>query len=337
MKIIILLILSTFYFGYAQDIKFYTVNKQSNELVLVSNSNDYEVLGELDFLDGSSIAMDVHPKNNLIYILKGNGEIYTVNPKNLESNFISKLNNPNIEIKGSWRGITFNFNGDMFTFNEESGSAQGRLYKVLDVNSGMFDYKTAYKSGSPSILGIEFDNDNRLWTIEQCCNHRLNVFNGFTGQLLNIHNKAVSINYPEDLAYFENEDILIGIDIKNEYTADITDFFFADRKTGETEIFVTLEGNYSGVAEFNSFLSIEKEEIAYNVSIFPNPTSDKVSIKSDKLITGIKIYSMSGYIVYETNNNLTSLDIDISEYTSGVYILEYEINNNLFLKKIVKN
>jgi len=46
---------------------------------------------------------------------------------------------------------------------------------------------------------------------------------------------------------------------------------------------------------------------------------------------------MSGYIVYETNNNLTSLDIDISEYTSGVYILEYEINNNLFLKKIVKN
>lgn len=337
MKIILILMLSTIYFGFAQDIKFYTINKQSNELVLVSKSNEYEVLGKLDFLDGSSISMDINPKNNLIYLLKGNGEIYTIDPKTIETNFISTLSNPIIDIKGSWRGITFNINGEMFTFNEESGSEQGRLYKVLDVQTGIFDYKTAYKSGSPSILGIEFDNDNRLWTIEQCCNHRLGVFNGFTGQLLNIHNKAVSINYPEDLAFFENEDILIGIDIKNEYTADKTDFFYADRKTGETEIFATLEGNYTGMAEYNSFLSVEKEEIVYNVSIYPNPTSDKVTIKSDDLISSVKLYSMSGYIVYEYNSNLKSLDIDISEYTSGTYILEYEINNTLFLKKIIKN
>lgn len=337
MKIIILIFISLNLL-ISKEISFLTINKQTNELVRVSSDNDFESLGELNFLDGSSISLETIPNTSSIYLLKGNGELYLINTNNLEHSLLCTLNSPNEDINGSWRGISINNRGDIYVFNEVGGSEEGKLYKLLDLQSGLVEQASNKSSGSPSILGIEFDNSNRLWAIEQCCKHNLRVFSGFTGESISYHKNSVSINYPEDLAYFEGQEILIGIDIKNEFTADKTDYFFADRETGITTIFATLEGNFTGVAEISETSSVERifDNEIYTANIYPNPTSDIFTISSENTISNIRVYNSTGFLLLEFNNPTTKLDVDLSNYASGVYIIEYEINNNSYIKKVAK-
>ena len=91
------------------------------------------------------------------------------------------------------------------------------------------------------------------------------------------------------------------------------------------------------MAEFNSFLSIEKQDLVYNVSVYPNPTNDKITIESENIISTLRVFDAAGYIVYELKNNFNSTTIDLSKFTSGAYIIEYEINNRMFMKKVIKN
>lgn len=86
---------------------------------------------------------------------------------------------------------------------------------------------------------------------------------------------------------------------------------------------------------FNSTgLSVNNNSID-TFNIFPNPVSDILNISSNSIIQNLSIYNMNGQKVIETNTSLKQ--IDISNFSSGVYLLKVVgENEEIIYKKIVK-
>jgi hypothetical protein len=73
------------------------------------------------------------------------------------------------------------------------------------------------------------------------------------------------------------------------------------------------------------------------ISIYPNPASDKLNIKSDiDEIQNVTIFDSLGRIVLNLNT-LTSNEIDIQHLKNGVYIIKFESLNSVQNKRFIKN
>lgn len=81
------------------------------------------------------------------------------------------------------------------------------------------------------------------------------------------------------------------------------------------------------------------ESLAENTSsfnIFPNPATDNLSIEANEEIKEVNIYNIIGVSVYNeqcTNNNL---NVNISEFNSGVYFIKVKTGNGETVKRFIK-
>lgn len=81
------------------------------------------------------------------------------------------------------------------------------------------------------------------------------------------------------------------------------------------------------------------ESLAENTSklnIFPNPATDNLSIEANEEITEVNIYNIIGVNVYNeqcTNNNL---NVNISDFNSGVYFVKVKTGNGETVKRFIK-
>jgi uncharacterized repeat protein (TIGR01451 family) len=128
------------------------------------------------------------------------------------------------------------------------------------------------------------------------------------------------------------DNLPIGSEIKN--TAAIY-FDFNDPVITNTTIHTIVLKASSGVQNLGSDL---------NISIYPNPTSDKAKlrIKLDKASNmGYSVYTIQGKNVLQCNNQLYHTgdieeNIDFSNLSSGIYILNITLNGQSTSLKIVK-
>lgn len=81
-------------------------------------------------------------------------------------------------------------------------------------------------------------------------------------------------------------------------------------------------------------LSVYKPSIISDVILFPNPTSDYLTISGVENINKLQVFSIFGNKVLET----TSKIIDVSKLSKGVYLLEVETDSlSIITKKFIKN
>lgn len=89
----------------------------------------------------------------------------------------------------------------------------------------------------------------------------------------------------------------------------------------------------------NKILSINESQTSYEVVVYPNPTSEIISINSpnNNDIHTVSIYSMDGKFVGKYRNPLTSnqFNINIENLSTGFYNLKIETTNGNFSKKII--
>jgi hypothetical protein len=69
------------------------------------------------------------------------------------------------------------------------------------------------------------------------------------------------------------------------------------------------------------------------LTIYPNPVQDVVTISNAKVGSRLLLTDISGKTLQQISVNQSSFTIDISKYTSGVYMLKTE---NGITQKIVK-
>jgi hypothetical protein len=83
----------------------------------------------------------------------------------------------------------------------------------------------------------------------------------------------------------------------------------------------------------NSQLSLEGEQ-DINLSVFPNPSTDVVTISLD----GSFIYSivdLNGKVLC-TENGINQVQLDLSDYADGVYLLEIKTENTNKTVQLIK-
>jgi hypothetical protein len=76
------------------------------------------------------------------------------------------------------------------------------------------------------------------------------------------------------------------------------------------------------------------ENTTHKVQIFPNPTYNEISIKSEFSIKKVEVYSIEGILLLSENN--CKKKISVSNLPKGVYILKVDLDNDTVIHKIVK-
>ncbi|WP_178989309.1 T9SS type A sorting domain-containing protein [Winogradskyella schleiferi] len=83
-------------------------------------------------------------------------------------------------------------------------------------------------------------------------------------------------------------------------------------------------------------LSVEANTYDSNLTIYPNPAKTTITIKSaDQIqIDSVELYSVLGKRVF-TSSNLVNDAIDVSDITSGIYVLKVNSSSNSVTKRII--
>lgn len=69
------------------------------------------------------------------------------------------------------------------------------------------------------------------------------------------------------------------------------------------------------------------------LTLYPNPTTDIINIKSNEEINQIDVYSLGGMLVV---SNTKETSINVSNLASGYYITHIHTNNTIVTKKFLK-
>ncbi|PIF47306.1 putative secreted protein (Por secretion system target) [Chryseobacterium sp. 52] len=87
-------------------------------------------------------------------------------------------------------------------------------------------------------------------------------------------------------------------------------------------------------ASVQNTLGTRDVSIDSQVSVYPNPASEKVFIKGEK-VSDVEMYAMDGRKMNIILNNDQS--INVSHFTKGAYLLKLKIKNEITIKKLIIN
>ena len=100
-----------------------------------------------------------------------------------------------------------------------------------------------------------------------------------------------------------------------------------NQQQGDVYLSVYMQGNSNTTLNVNDIKTTD-------VSIYPNPTSDFINIKSPIDVMSLSLFSIDGRKLYE---NYKENKIDISSYNTGIYILNVVLKDGTSFKhKIIK-
>ncbi len=87
----------------------------------------------------------------------------------------------------------------------------------------------------------------------------------------------------------------------------------------------------------NEFLSVETITNSSNIAIYPNPTGDFFIISDPKqTVSRVEIFDVFGKMIYEKNVNQNLLQINMSSYSQGIYLIRIVSNKSEYKHKIIK-
>jgi hypothetical protein len=90
------------------------------------------------------------------------------------------------------------------------------------------------------------------------------------------------------------------------------------------------------IIHFNFNKTLTKVDDFPSVSIYPNPTNDKIYIETSSKIESLKLSDIEGKEIKNSELNVNSSEIDLSDLINGVYFLQITIDSNKTLYKIIK-
>jgi hypothetical protein len=59
---------------------------------------------------------------------------------------------------------------------------------------------------------------------------------------------------------------------------------------------------------------------AADVSIFPNPASEKITVKSDQIISSVEISDLTGKVIRMIEPNSVDAEINVTDFNTGIYL-----------------
>ena len=77
--------------------------------------------------------------------------------------------------------------------------------------------------------------------------------------------------------------------------------------------------------------------IPFSVRIYPNPTSETLTIDQLEVGGNLTITDLSGRVLHSSNIVNSRVEVNVAKYSSGVYFVKYISNGQVSMKKICVN
>ena len=220
----------------------------------------------------------------------------------------------------------------------------GNVYNI-DINKN----ETTYINGFLSAAGIDFDskgnayiadkNDRKLYKVDN---------NGTKTEIVNGTAKIIGVKVVNDIVYFTssklNSDKIVKYNPETNTTEDYVTTSLDDPRNLDVDyignMYITNGGNGTVVKVHDENLkqataSINDEAFNNQLTIFPNPVKNNLTIKSNNhsIIKNVVILDLLGKEIIKTQE----LNINISNLPNGVYLLKIKgENNKIAIKKFIK-
>lgn len=120
--------------------------------------------------------------------------------------------------------------------------------------------------------------------------------------------------------------------------------------TGETsnEFTASSNGNYAVIVTQNGCtdtticeivgnIGLENNMLENQVSLYPNPTNGDVYLDASKNIDFVKVYSVTGQLIFESTVNDKNYFLNLKEEPNGIYMIQLGTPNEVITKRIVKH
>ena len=110
---------------------------------------------------------------------------------------------------------------------------------------------------------------------------------------------------------------------------------------GQYTLLYTDDNGCSKFSEVTNIITIDDigfgEQDAFTVNVYPNPSSNLVNIQVDTDVDFIQLVSMNGQTLYNDSSvHKGTNKIDLSEFETGVYILQIVRGDLIVSKRIIK-
>ena len=92
-----------------------------------------------------------------------------------------------------------------------------------------------------------------------------------------------------------------------------------------------------GIYKVDIITEIDENNLNTVASLYPNPANNTLNVETNDIISSIEIYSISGKKVYHNSFNSDKLNIDISNISTGQYIVKIITENNVENIYLVKD
>lgn len=92
----------------------------------------------------------------------------------------------------------------------------------------------------------------------------------------------------------------------------------------------------SWAAEDDTTLSAKSFAKSANITAYPNPVNELLTIEAEGVVKNIEVYDISGKLLTILNPNSNSFVVNFAKYSSGIYFIKIEGETGLMTQKIVK-
>ena len=158
--------------------------------------------------------------------------------------------------------------------------------------------------------------------------------------------EPINFNGNDPVGLFKNGNLIDIIGTYNAGSANFAQNKTLRRKTGvsqpNTSFDITNEWDVYAVDtvdDIGSHSAITLSTTNYDnfgISFYPNPSKEIIFIKntSNKTISNIQLFTLLGKKVYHQKNSTS--EIDVKNLSKGIYIVTFEVENQSFVAKIIK-
>ncbi|QNJ98585.1 T9SS type A sorting domain-containing protein [Constantimarinum furrinae] len=299
---------------------FSSINPQNlgmTELIAPSPLNEFEGAGALQ-LDGESVV--VVDNGNNFYHVYPNGDY----------EFIAQIMPQNGQ---SFTGLEFASDGTLYGIATD-GMGSTRLYEIDEATF------TAIPVGGDNglVVGIALGRDanNELYSydIDSDMVYRINRLTGLTTLLGSL---GFDSNFGQGMSYNE-EDGQLYISAFNNGTFK-PELRTVNTTTGLSALVGTIVPSmtlqFAYMTAYDPTLGISENGIL-DLAVYPNPASNQVKITSSVSMNEIIIYNTLGQELIRKSIDGTEIILDISELSSGIYLLSVFSGDASSTRRLVK-
>lgn len=266
------------------------------------------------FLKGIVLSNNLSPLNLIAYSIYDNTAAITVTTTNTAYNpAISNIGDSILV-----RGIVAQRNG-LTIFNADSSAvlSKGNSIKSPTVLNVM---EEGYESDLVEVQDVMMA-DSTQWDTTAAANKL-----GFTIKVYhNIDTFYVRISRATDIyarGMYHGSMSITGIELQDKAKAPFTSgYYIAARSTSDIKTMTGIRASLNDNTD---------------VSVFPNPVSGRLYIRSDTAINRLTLMDVNGRKIIEIYPEINNTSIDMSSLKAGVYILQMQNGRNIITNKVFR-